>query len=336
MSAAARTVFRSASTSARSATARLSASIFRSPVETSSFSDASISPHRGQFGNVDGRNFSTKTRRFRFQRRIDLKRSTSATGIVERIEYDPNRTSRIALVRWEGGELQRKSNAAEDFTLPAKSLEPTAAPASGAFAFSSLPGLVDDRSADYSSIGGKKQTTKSKYVTVGVPSSSKSRFTSEGSGSKITSAKDVFVSAFSTKAKGENAGSSDGFPRIAVAGSRPAFFVLGEKEEVGGKDTFSLGEVQKWKKDSSRWMHRIKRKGAVSWSSMMRQEKLGLKGLKPRNGGKAAKNGKLGDDRVPVTYIIASHQLAEGNLVMNWSGAATSSSSQYAQYGNRY
>lgn len=283
---------------------------------------------------MDGRNFSTKTRRFRFQRRIDLKRSTSATGIVERIEYDPNRTSRIALVRWEGGALQRKSDVAGDFSLPAKSLESTAAAASGAFAFSSLPGLVDDRSAAYSSEGGKKQSSKTKYVTVGVPSS-KSSVTRKGAGKGITSAKDVFVSAFSTKAKGENAGSSDGFPRIAVAGSRPAFFVLGERVEVGGKETFSLGEVHKWKKDSSRWMHRIKRKGAVSWSSLMGQEKLGLKGLKPRNGGKA-KNGKLGDDRVPVTYIIASHQLGEGNLVMNWSGPSTSSLSQYAQYGNRY
>ncbi|GMP99782.1 hypothetical protein CsSME_00047130 [Camellia sinensis var. sinensis] len=36
----------------------------------------------------------------RLQRRIDLKRSTSSMGIVERIEYDPNRSSRIALVLW--------------------------------------------------------------------------------------------------------------------------------------------------------------------------------------------------------------------------------------------
>ncbi|KAL1557344.1 60S ribosomal protein L2, mitochondrial-like [Salvia divinorum] len=303
--AVARTVLRSAPTSTRIA------SIFRSPAEPSSFSGASISPHRGQFGNADGRNFSTKTRKFRFQRRIDMKRSTSATGIVERIEYDPNRTSRIALVRWEGGALQGKSKPAEDIALPAKSLESTVAAASGAFAFSSVPGLA------FSSKGGSKQTMKSTYVMVGVPSS-KSCF-SEGSRSRITSRKDVIVSAFSTKAKGEN---TDGFPRIVVAGSRPAYFVLGEEEEVGGKDSFNLGEVQKWKKDSSRWMHRIKREGAVSWSSLMGREKLGLTGLKPRNGGRT-RTGKLGDDRVPVTYILASHQLGEGNLVMNWSGASS-------------
>ncbi|GFZ01501.1 carbon-nitrogen hydrolase family protein [Actinidia rufa] len=39
----------------------------------------------------------------RLQRRIDLKRSTSSMGIVERIEYDPNRSSRIASVRWIEG-----------------------------------------------------------------------------------------------------------------------------------------------------------------------------------------------------------------------------------------
>ncbi|GMP99778.1 hypothetical protein CsSME_00047126 [Camellia sinensis var. sinensis] len=36
----------------------------------------------------------------RLQRRIDLKRSTSSMGIVERIEYDPNRSYRIAPVLW--------------------------------------------------------------------------------------------------------------------------------------------------------------------------------------------------------------------------------------------
>lgn len=270
-------------------------------------------------------NFSAKTRRFRFQRKIDLKRSTSATGIVERIEYDPNRTARIALIRWEGEALQRKSNAAEDFAPPAKSLEATAA-AGGSFAFSSLPGLVNYRSAAYLSNRGEEQSVKSKYLTVGVPKS-KSCFTTGGVDRKKTSVKDVFVSAFSTKAMGQNAGSSIGFPRMAVAGSRPAFFVMGEGEEVGGKDTFTLGEVQKWKKDSPRWMNRIKRKGAVSWNGLRGQEKLGLKGLAPKSSGKV-KNTKLVDDHVPVTYMIASHKMKKGDLVMNWS--ESSDSNQYS------
>lgn len=287
---------------------------------------------------MGGRNlstFSAKTRRFRFQRRIDLKRSTSATGIVERIEYDPNRNSRIALVRWEGGSLQRKCNTAEELALPKKKLESTTAAASGTFAFSSLPGLVDERNVGYFSNGGEKPTMKSNYVMVGLPKRMSSLSKSEGAGSIKTSVKDVFASAFSSKAKGENAGVSVGSPRIAVAGSRPDFFVLGEKEEIGGKNTFSLGEVQKWKKDSTRWEHRIKRKGAVSWQSLMRQELgSGHKDLKAKNGTKA-KNGKFGDDRVPVTYIIASHQMRKGNLVMNWS-ESTDSASRTAQNSYTY
>ena len=51
-------------------------------------------------GKSAGRNSSGRITVFhrgggskRLQRRIDLKRSTSSMGIVERIEYDPNRSS---------------------------------------------------------------------------------------------------------------------------------------------------------------------------------------------------------------------------------------------------
>uniref|UniRef100_A0A452XJ56 Large ribosomal subunit protein uL2m n=2 Tax=Aegilops tauschii subsp. strangulata TaxID=200361 RepID=A0A452XJ56_AEGTS len=40
-------------------------------------------------------------------RDIDLKRNTCSVGIVERIEYDPNRSSRIALLRWIEGVPQK-------------------------------------------------------------------------------------------------------------------------------------------------------------------------------------------------------------------------------------
>ncbi len=36
----------------------------------------------------------------RLLRRIDFKRNILSTGVVERIEYDPNRSARIALVKW--------------------------------------------------------------------------------------------------------------------------------------------------------------------------------------------------------------------------------------------
>lgn len=41
----------------------------------------------------------------RKQRRVDFLRNTLSTGIVERIEYDPNRSSRIALIRWFNSQL---------------------------------------------------------------------------------------------------------------------------------------------------------------------------------------------------------------------------------------
>ncbi|PKI31774.1 hypothetical protein CRG98_047835 [Punica granatum] len=121
------------------------------------------------------------------------------------------------------------------------------------------------------------------YVAVGLPTRmspwSKSPFTSKGAGSKKTCAKDVFFSAFSSpKAKGETAslsfGSSFGFPRIAVAGAKPAFFAPRMREyednKLRGKNTFSLCE-------------RIKRKAALSWQSFRRQDTLGLVGAAEHN-----------------------------------------------------
>ncbi|KAK3210768.1 hypothetical protein Dsin_015474 [Dipteronia sinensis] len=78
----------------------------------------------------------------RLQRKIDLKRSTPSIGIVERIENDPNHSSRIALVRWIQGvqrQPKRKCNMIQDFAPPCKILEPTATTIRGLFSFSSLP-----------------------------------------------------------------------------------------------------------------------------------------------------------------------------------------------------
>ncbi|KAJ7955607.1 Ribosomal protein L2 [Quillaja saponaria] len=140
----------------------------------------------------------------RLHRRLDLKRSTSSTGIVESIEYDPNRTSRIAAVRWIEG-LQRRHR--ECNTV--EEVEPTTTTIRGGlFSFSSLPGKVDRRKdvacfspglmAAYKMLGGAGRSDKS-------------------------CAKDVFSSAFSSpKAKGETASptlsfsSSFGIPVAAV------------------------------------------------------------------------------------------------------------------------
>ena len=59
-----------------------------------------------------GRNFSGSITIFhrgggskKLLRRIDFERKNIARGLIERIEYDPNRTARIALVRWSNIEL---------------------------------------------------------------------------------------------------------------------------------------------------------------------------------------------------------------------------------------
>nr|WRQ16473.1 ribosomal protein L2 [Melia azedarach] len=324
-------------------------------------------------GKSAGRNSSGRITVFhrgggskRLQRRIDLKRSTSSIGIVERIEYDPNRSSRIAPVRWiEGVQLQlrrqRKCKTIEEFAPPRKILEPTTTTIRGLFSFSFLPRKVDQRKVACFSPG-----LMAAYVVVGLPTRmppwSKSPFTttsnSKGAGRKRTCAKDVFFSAFSSpKAKGETAslsfGSSCGFPRIAVAGAKPAFFAPRMREKVRGKNTLSLCEVRKWRTHSILWAHRIKRKAALSWQSFRRQDTLGLVGAaehnesKPKTDqgslpakpiGERPKDGACKVDRAPVTYIIASHPLEAGKMVMNcdWSKPSTSDLLRPAQNAHPY
>src|ERR1051325_5376078 len=239
-------------------------------------------------GKSAGRNSSGRIKVFhrgggskRLQRRIDQKRSTSSMGIVERIEYDPNRSSRIVPVRWIEGVRQRKCKTIEEFAPPRKILEPTPPSIPCFFSETSPPGKVDQRKVACFSPG-----RMAAYVVVGLPTRmppwSKSPFTStsKGAGSKKTCAKDVFFS--SQKTKGETAslsfGSSFGFPRVAVAGAKPAFFAPRMRDKLRGKNTFSLCEVRKWRTHSILWAHRIKRKAALSWRSFRRQDTLGLVG----------------------------------------------------------
>ncbi|KAK1368169.1 60S ribosomal protein L2, mitochondrial [Heracleum sosnowskyi] len=188
----------------------------------------------------------------RLQRKIDMKRNTSATGIVEKIDYDPNRSSRVALVRWTDGvqlSHRRKGNTTGEFTPPQEIVEPTTTAIHSSFSFSMLP----DQLSVVSSIPALTTASNAK-------------------GSKLTCEKDIFLSAYSPKAKGVNLsvalGKSLGFPRMAVAGAKPAFFSLRAKEEVGERNTFSLSDIQKWKPQSIVWAHRLKRKAAISWQSL--------------------------------------------------------------------
>lgn len=80
-------------------------------------------------GKSAGRNSSGRITVFhrgggskRLQRRIDLKRKTESIGVVERIERAPNRSSRIAPVRWFPRGGVRQCNTIEEFAPPRKIL----------------------------------------------------------------------------------------------------------------------------------------------------------------------------------------------------------------------
>lgn len=271
-------------------------------------------------GKSAGRNSSGRITVFhrgggskRLQRKIDLKRSTSSMGIVERIEYDPNRSSRIALVRWIEGVLLRRqrkcnTNTIEEFAPPRQILESTTATI---FCLFSFPRKVDQRKVACSQ--AKCLLTLS--VVVGLPTFMPPWSKSQAcAGSKQR--KDVFFSALS--AKGETAflsfGSSLAFPRIAIAGAKPAFFAPRMREKLIGNKTFSLCEIRKRRTHCVLWAHRIKRQAALSWQQ---QENLGLVGAAEHNEskpkadqgslpakhidiGKGPKNGACKVDRAPV------------------------------------
>nr|WNH36751.1 ribosomal protein L2 [Gastrodia shimizuana]WNH36783.1 ribosomal protein L2 [Gastrodia sp. BS-2023] len=269
-------------------------------------------------GKSAGRNSSGRITVFhrgggskRLQRKIDLKRSTSSIGIVERIEYDPNRSSRIALVRWIEGVLlrrQRKCNT-KTFAPPRQILESTTATIFCLFSFPRFQSKVACSQA-------KCLLTLS--VVVGLPTFMPPWSTNACAGSKKTCAKDVFLSALPlVLVKGETAflsfGSSLAFPRIAIAGAKPAFFAprMRMREKLIGKKTFSLCEIRKRRTHCVLWAHRIKRKAALSWQQQ-EQENLWLVGAAEHNESKP---------KADNTYIVASHRLEAGQMVMNcdWS-----------------
>nr|AKI85132.1 ribosomal protein L2 [Erodium texanum] len=204
----------------------------------------------------------------RLHRTVDLKRSIPAMGIVERIEYDPNRSGRLALVRWVDGVRPKKINATEKFTPSDKIHEPISTTIRSQFSFSSMPGKVEQRNFAWSP---PKQ--KAGEVVIGLPTGMAlpSESSSEVSGRQLTNVRDVFLSAFTPKPKAAAPSSShsfvrsSGLPRIAVAGAKPTFFAsqtIGEDKE---ENTYSLSDIQQWRKDSVVWAHRMKRKAALSF-----------------------------------------------------------------------
>ncbi|GJV85261.1 ribosomal protein L2 [Tanacetum coccineum] len=176
--------------------------------------------------------------------------------IVERIEYDPNRTSRIAVVRWEEkGNVYRKNNF--DFaerTLPPRMLTSPTMPMKGQFNFSSLPGMTESRKVVSSG-------PKTGHVVVGLPNGL-------------------------------------GVPRMALAGSRPDFFVPRYKdvvldtERLTSDDEIGLGFA-----------------GACGYKDS--KLKAVYKAI-----GKEHLIGKFTSERAPVTYILATNQMKAGQMVL--------------------
>ncbi len=167
-------------------------------------------------------------------RRIDLKRSTSSMGIIKRIQYDPNRSSWIALVRWIEGVLcsrkrfalskansQKKKNAWPFLGRREKNLFFSAS------YFCFLPCLIKLKEKNtFSSLPFILRTQK-KAATLGL------------------------FSSFLT------------LPRIALARAKPAFFAL-QSKDFRGDNTCSQSESQRWKTYSKFWAQKIERK-ALSW-----------------------------------------------------------------------
>nr|YP_009047480.1 ribosomal protein L2 [Buxbaumia aphylla]AGN74271.1 ribosomal protein L2 [Buxbaumia aphylla]AHI16063.1 ribosomal protein L2 [Buxbaumia aphylla] len=218
----------------------------------------------------------------RLHRRIDFQRSTSSMGVVERIEYDPNRSSQIALVRWIEGVLR-----------PAKR-----------FAFYKADSRQREENAKRF-LGRREKNIF--FFGLLFSFSSLSR--------KAQTRNDVFFSALSFPGATREAatfgffGSFPGLPRIALAGVKPALFASRTKD-FGEDNIFSRIEGPKWRTHSALWMQRIERK-TLSWLRKRDQKK------KPEHGNEGLGINAVKVDRAPFTYILASDHLEAGKTVMN-------------------
>nr|YP_009531825.1 ribosomal protein L2 [Leiosporoceros dussii]AXZ70971.1 ribosomal protein L2 [Leiosporoceros dussii] len=294
----------------------------------------------------------------RLQRKIDLKRSTSSMGIVERIEYDPNRSSWIALVRWAEGVLcpgkrealykakgRKEKNALyaaavikERFlsallSLPRNTVDPL-------FSIDALVGSEKNKrfpvctfsaSQMNGGLGACNTIEENVFAKRNVERDALSIFAPFFSFSSLPRrAQRIKYAFFSTlsskKAKGKAVtfGLFSSFlvlPRVAVAGTKPALFASRMKG-LKKQDTFSQSEGRRWRTHSVLWAQRIKRK-AFSWlnESFWPPKKIFLK--------KTKENEAFQVDRAPFTYILASDQLETGKTIRNYDGSKPSLTSSF-------
>uniref|UniRef100_A0A7N0V7V6 Large ribosomal subunit protein uL2 RNA-binding domain-containing protein n=1 Tax=Kalanchoe fedtschenkoi TaxID=63787 RepID=A0A7N0V7V6_KALFE len=172
-------------------------------------------------GKTAGRNSQGRITSFhrgggakRLHRIIDLKRGVSAMGVVERVEYDPYHSSRLALVRWVEGMKQPRLRK----TKPQKSAQ------------SSMDVNPLTLPSSARKVVGSSEVMDP-YVVVGLPNKrvpwSKNNFTNEGTGNIKARVRDILFSTLTPrKTKGETPSisftNSLSFP--SVAGAKPAFF----------------------------------------------------------------------------------------------------------------
>nr|AHI16061.1 ribosomal protein L2 [Blasia pusilla]QIA59556.1 ribosomal protein L2 [Blasia pusilla] len=290
----------------------------------------------------------------RLQRKIDFKRNTSSMGIVERIEYDPNRSSWIALVRWIEGVLRPGKRLA--FSKANSRREKNMFFFGLLFSFSSL--LRQAQRIKYEKtrpFGPRGQILKSSWVL----------------GTRDLRPKEVSLGPL---------GSFLCLPSIAVAGAKPAFFAFRPSSLTGrerlsafrGENTLSQSEGQRWRTHSGA----PRRKSLVlSWSQgpkagngltisahdigkkhrrpemagphtilvrrtrdpRERHKVLDPSFYKPEHAPRALRTvGPSGSGRVlrtsePFTYILASEKLEAGKTVMNFHGSKPSTPLNYHQ-----
>uniref|UniRef100_UPI0030FF300C ribosomal protein L2 n=1 Tax=Cyathodium cavernarum TaxID=351593 RepID=UPI0030FF300C len=273
----------------------------------------------------------------RLLRKIDFKRSTSSMGIVERIEYDPNRSSWIALVRWIEGVLRpgkrltlEKADSRKEKNMLFFGL---------LFSFSSLPRQAQRIEYERTRAGGPcGQILESSWVL----------------GTRDLRAKEVSLGPL---------GSFSGVPSIAVVGAKPAFFASRMKEDpssltgrqrlsaFGGENTFSRSESQRWKTQNE--APRIKSL-VLSWSQGpksgngltisahdikkkdRRSEMPGPRTIpehapRARNAVGPSGSGRVLRTSEPFTYILANENLEAGKTVINFHRSKPSTPLNYHQ-----
>nr|QIA60261.1 ribosomal protein L2 [Ptychanthus striatus] len=293
----------------------------------------------------------------RLHRKIDFKRSTSSMGIVERIEYDPNRSSWIALVRWIEGVLRPGKHPARANSRREKNM------------------LFFDLLFSFSSLPRQARVIKYEKTRPGGPPCGQIL---ESRPWVLRTQRDLRV----IKPKVALRPLGLGLPSVAVAGAKPAFFAFRGPSSLTGREkrrlsalreenTFSRSEGQRWrthsggaprikhlvlpwsqgpkagngltisahdigKKDrrpgmADRFPHTIlgrrtrdpRERHVVLDPSFYKPERAPRRAL--RVGGPPSGSGRVLRTSEPFTYILASEKLEAGKTVMNfhWSKPST-------------